>query len=68
MVQRMRKSLSQNDMGLLLAASAFLFGGILRFFPVYLADFPINDGGLFYNMTRAIQDNNFLLPKYVQYN
>jgi hypothetical protein len=33
-----------------------------------VAEFPINDGGLFYRMTETLVENNFFLPKYVQYN
>jgi len=64
----MKKQLTESNAGILMAAGAVLFGGILRLFPVYIAGFPINDGGLFYNMTRAIQENYFRLPEYVHYN
>jgi len=43
-------------------------GAALRLYTAYQAGFPINDGGLFYKMTRAIQYNNYLLPEYVYYN
>ncbi len=63
-----RAPLNQDEIGTLLALAAILFGGWLRIYPVWQADFPINDGGLFYVMTRAIQENSFHLPFYVSYN
>ena len=61
-----RKSL---DYTTLFAVSfAVLLGGVVRFFPVYLSHFPLNDGGLFYTMTQDILDHNFSLPVYTSYN
>ena len=59
---------SRDDFGNFLGLASLLFGGILRIFPVFLAGFPINDGGLFYAMTQAIQENGFTLPAYAHYN
>lgn len=47
---------------------AVLLGGAVRFFPVYLSHFPLNDGGLFLSMTQDILDHNFSLPVYTSYN
>jgi hypothetical protein len=63
-----RKPLSQDEIGILFFIAALIFGSWFRLFPVYEAQFPINDGGLFYRMTEAIIKNGFRLPEYVQYN
>ncbi len=52
----------------LLLFMAFLFGGIVRFTPAILADFPINDGGMFYAMTGELQANQYKLPETSSYN
>lgn len=56
-----------------LAASASLLtitliGGLLRLVPVLVADFPINDGGLFLTMAEDLRANAFTLPRYATYN
>lgn len=51
------------------AVSLPVIAGILaRAIPVLAADFPLNDGGLFYAMTRDIQQANYLLPATTSYN
>lgn len=45
-----------------------LTGLLVRAIPVLTADFPLNDGGLFYAMTRDLQHANFLLPAFTTYN
>jgi hypothetical protein len=47
---------------------ALLLGGIVRFAPVAMAGFPVNDGGMFYVMVEELQSNHFLLPAFTQYN
>ncbi len=59
---------SQDEIGILIAMLATIFGGWVRLFIPTIAGFPVNDGGLFYVMVRAIQENNFQLPLFVQYN
>ncbi len=59
---------SQEEWGVLLAMLATIFGGWARLFPPDISGFPINDGGLFYLMLRAVQENGLRLPAYVQYN
>ncbi len=39
-----------------------------RLFIVLSADFPLNDGGMFYTMAQEIKDSNFFLPLYTSYN
>jgi hypothetical protein len=45
-----------------------LTGLFVRALPVTRADFPLNDGGLFYAMTRDLRDAGFLLPATTTYN
>jgi len=47
---------------------ALLLGGIVRFAPVAMAGFPVNDGGMFYVMVEELQASHFLLPAFTQYN
>lgn len=47
---------------------ALVFGGIVRFMPVVMAGFPVNDGGMFYVMIEELKANHFLLPAFTQYN
>jgi hypothetical protein len=47
---------------------AILFGGFVRFYPVWQAGFAINDGGLFYNMILDLLANNFRLPAFSSFN
>jgi hypothetical protein len=62
----MRKSI---DTGTLFAVTfAVLLGGYVRFYPAAIVDFPLNDGGMFYQMTQDLLDHNFSLPVYTSYN
>ena len=45
-----------------------LAGLVVRAIPVALADFPVNDGGLFVAMTRAIEDAGWSLPLTISWN
>ena len=47
--------------------AAFL-GGIIRFSIPLRADFPINDGGMFYTMIRELIDHHYTLPVFTAYN
>jgi hypothetical protein len=47
---------------------ALLLGGIVRFMPVIMAGFPVNDGGMFYIMVEELKANHFTLPVFTQYN
>jgi hypothetical protein len=64
----MSKALSKDDLGKLLVIVAFILGGWLRLHTAYQAGFPIGDGGLFYIMIRALQNNSYRLPEFVRYN
>lgn len=48
-----------------LATAAGLF---VRLAPVAASGFPLNDGGLFLDMIRDLQRNNFAIPMYASYN
>ena len=48
--------------------SAILFGGMVRFMPALVTQFPINDGGMFHDMARDLQANHYLLPATTSYN
>ena len=43
-------------------------GALLRIVPVVLADFPLNDGGLFLTMAEDLRTNRFLVPDATTYN
>jgi len=47
---------------------AFSLGVLVRAAQVFSADFPLNDGGLFYAMVRDLQANNYVLPAETSYN
>jgi hypothetical protein len=47
---------------------AILIGGWMRIYPVAQSPFPINDGGLFYTMTRELQASDWQLPDTTAYN
>ena len=44
------------------------FGCIVRAFHVLSADFPLNDGGLFYVMVQELQRSHYRLPDFTSYN
>ena len=60
--------MNQKDSHKLFIFLALLLGGIVRFMPVALAGFPVNDGGMFYVMVEELQANHFILPAFTQYN
>jgi len=47
---------------------AVLIGGYIRLSQVLQSPFPLNDGGLFYTMTRDLMANNYRLPETTNYN
>jgi hypothetical protein len=48
--------------------AAVLLGALLRFMPAMVTGFPVNDGGMFYQMVRDLQANHYLLPEVTTYN
>lgn len=49
-------------------AVSVVLGMYLRFDLVMATDFPVNDGGLFYLMTRELQHAHYVLPAFTSYN
>ncbi|MEW5938616.1 MAG: hypothetical protein AB1750_03040 [Chloroflexota bacterium] len=62
------KSTKPTDWPTLLLLIALLFGALVRFMPALVTRFPINDGGMFLDMTRDLQANHYLLPATTSYN
>jgi hypothetical protein len=61
--------ISTEKYGLLLILVLYLaLGTAIRSFFILRADFPLNDGGMFYQMTRELENNRFILPAYTNYN
>jgi len=52
----------------LACAAVIALGCFVRARPVLLADFPLNDGGLFYLMTDELRHAHYRLPMYTEYN
>lgn len=65
---RMKKKLNSDEVGILLFLSAVILGGVFRILPPFLSDIPIGDGGLFYKMIEEVQNNQFRLPDFIEYN
>lgn len=59
---------AQTNPAVLFLLLAILLGGYVRLSQVVGADFPLNDGGLFYAMTRDLQENQYRLPVTTSYN
>ena len=51
-----------------LLAVSILLGGYTRASIVIRANFPLNDGGLFWTMTQDLMQNGFVLPRFTSYN
>lgn len=56
------------DFWLFAECSAVALGFLVRAMQVVGADFPLNDGGMFYAMTRDLQAQNFVPPANTTYN
>lgn len=63
-----RRPITQEDLGVLFILLAVLLGGWMRLYTPGLADFPMNDGGMFLVMMEALQENHFALPTHFQFN
>jgi hypothetical protein len=62
------KQLSEKETAILLVFAALLLGGWARFMPALTANFPLNDGGMFYSMILDLRANHFALPQFTSYN
>ncbi len=67
-VNMQKKKLSTDDTAILIVLAAIIFGAWLRLMPAWTANFPINDGGMFYTMIRDLQSNHYSLPLFTSYN
>jgi len=47
---------------------ALLMGGFIRLIHVITADFPLNDGGVFYQIILDILGGNYRFPEFITYN
>jgi len=47
---------------------AILLGTVVRFNFISGTEFPVNDGGLFYQMVEDLQENRLIIPRYTLYN
>jgi hypothetical protein len=65
-----KKTRSLSDkFGLTLILFLFIsLGAAIRLFFVLRSDFPINDGGMLYQMTQELRQNHFILPAFTGYN
>lgn len=52
----------------LILGIALAFGSYLRLAPALAADFPLDDGGLFYLMTHELQGAHYTLPAFTSNN
>jgi len=66
--KRGESKLNENEIGNLILLAALLFGTLFRFFPSWLASFPINDGGMFFVMMKDLQASHFIPPVFTTYN
>ena len=68
MIARISRRLNEMDPSILFLALAILIGGTIRLYGVLQSGFPINDGGLFYTMTKDLMANGYRLPVSTSYN
>ena len=59
MFKNSQKILRSDDAFVLILFIALILGGIVRFMPVAMAGFPVNDGGMFYVMVEELKLNHF---------
>jgi len=67
-ITELREKLGKVRPSIVFLVFAILIGGYLRLSKPLSADFPLNDGGLFYQMTRELVENHFRIPSYTGYN
>lgn len=66
--RRWRERLPRGRAFAIALACAILLGAGVRAYHVLRWDFPLNDGGLFYQMARDLQDDGYRLPAETTYN
>jgi hypothetical protein len=62
------RSLEPREARYLVLLLACLLGAYLRLWPALTTDFPLNDGGLFWLMSRELVANDWRLPGFTSYN
>jgi hypothetical protein len=68
-ISAMRAGLrAYDDWAVFVLLWAVVFGGVVRLLPMWGSAAPVNDGGLFYIMTRELQSAHYSLPWYSAYN
>lgn len=68
MTHKSSSTLSTTKPSLLFLFVAVLIGGYIRLSPVLRSPLPLNDGGMFYTMTRDLMANGYRLPELTSYN
>jgi hypothetical protein len=67
-IKDFRAKLNQVKPSLVFLVLALVVGGYVRLTYVLASPFPLNDGGLFYQMTQELIANHFRLPLVTDYN
>src|SRR5512133_240620 len=67
-ITNFRAKLNQIRPSLVFLVLALVVGGYVRLVYVLASPFPLNDGGLFYQMTQELIANHFRLPAITDYN
>jgi hypothetical protein len=55
-------------LNILILVFGLLLGAYVRFLPTLMVRFPVTDGGLFFEMVKALQASHYSLPTFVEYN
>jgi len=55
-------------LNILILVFGLLLGAYARFLPTLMVGFPVTDGGLFFEMVKALQASHYTLPTFVEYN
>ncbi len=62
------QAVERRHLSLLILSFGLLLGAFVRFLPTLMVGYPVTDGGLFYEMVRALQASQYILPAFVSYN
>ncbi|HAV76764.1 MAG TPA: hypothetical protein DCX53_05350 [Anaerolineae bacterium] len=65
---QMKKLITRDEWSKLILLLAILLGVYIRFSPTMLAEFAINDGGMFAVMIDDLRENQYLVPAFTTYN
>lgn len=64
----MKKTITRDELSMLILFLAILLGTYLRFNPTMLAGFAVNDGGMFAVMVDNLRASHYLIPAFTTYN